>query len=67
MIEDPLDWLDCLPLGNDRATGAQILLRFERTMLCDQRLPEDYRRRVRERIWKRVNGSRRYFDADRTR
>src|SRR4029453_513542 len=42
MTDDPLGWLDCVPLGGDRTTGAEILLCFERTMLCDERLPEDY-------------------------
>ena len=63
MKEDLLGWLDCVPDGGNRATGAEILLCFERTMLCDERLPEDYRREVRQRIWQRVNGSRRHFDA----
>ena len=34
-------------------------------MLCDERLPDNYRREVRERIWRRINGSRRHFDAKR--
>ena len=63
MTDDPLGWLDCMPVGGDRATGAEILLCFERTMLCDERLPEDYRHEVRERIWRHINGSRRHFDA----
>jgi hypothetical protein len=63
MTDDPLGWLDCVPVSGDRATGAEILLRFERTMLCDERLPEDYRREVRERIWRHINESRRHFDA----
>ena len=63
MTNDPLGWLDYVPVGGDRSTGAEILLGFERTMLCDERLPENYRRQVRERIWRRVNESRRYFDA----
>ena len=63
MTDDPLGWLDCVPVGGDRATGAEILLCFERTMLCDERLPEDYRREVRERIWRHINESRRHFDA----
>ncbi len=39
MTDDPLGWLDYMPVGGDRATGAEILLCFERTMLCDGRLP----------------------------
>ncbi len=63
MTDDPMGWLEYVPVGGDRSTGAGILLCFERTMLCDERLPEDYRREVRERIWRRINESRRYFDA----
>lgn len=63
MTDDRLGWLDYVPLGGDRSTGAEILLCFERTMLCDERLPEDYRREVRERIWRRINGGRRHFDV----
>jgi hypothetical protein len=51
MTDDPLGWLDCIPFGGNRST-AEILLCFERTMLCDERLPEDYRQEVRERIWR---------------
>jgi hypothetical protein len=63
MTDDPLGWLDCVPLGSDRATAAKILLCFERTMLCDERLPEDYRREVRERVWRHIYEDRRHFDA----
>ena len=63
MTHDPLGWLDYVPVGSGRATGAEILLCFEQTMLCDERLPEDYRRQVRERIWRHINGSHRHFDA----
>ena len=63
MTDDPLGWLDYVPVDGDRSTGAEILLCFERTMLSDERLPEDYRREVRERIWRRINVTRRHFDA----
>lgn len=63
MTDDPLGWLDYVPVGGDRSTSAEILLCFERTMLCDERLPEDYRREVREHIWRRINESHLYFDA----
>ncbi|SEP50916.1 hypothetical protein SAMN02990966_07808 [Rhodospirillales bacterium URHD0017] len=63
MTGDPLGWLDYVRVGSDRAAGAEILLCFERTMLSDDRLPEDYRRQVREHIWRHINGSHRHFDA----
>jgi hypothetical protein len=30
-----------------------------------ERLPDDYRREVRARLWRHINEDRRYFDADR--
>lgn len=54
-----------VPVGSGRATGAEILMCFERTKLCDERLPDNYRREVRERVWRRINESRRHFDAKR--
>jgi hypothetical protein len=58
MPDDPLGWLDYVPVRSDRATVAEILLCFERTMLCDERLPEDYRHEVRERIWRHLGAPR---------
>jgi hypothetical protein len=63
MTDDPLGWLDYVPVGGDRRTHAEILLCFERTMLSDERLPEDYRCEVRERLWRHINESLRHFDA----
>ena len=63
MTDDPLGWLDYVPVGGDRRTHAEILLCFERTMLRDERLPEVYRREVRERLWRHINGTLRHFDA----
>jgi hypothetical protein len=57
MTDDPLGWLDYVPVGSDRSTDTEILLCFERTMLCDERLPEDYRHEVRERIWRHIKKS----------
>ena len=55
MTDDPLGWLDYVPVRSDRATVAEILLCFERTMLSDERLPEEYRHEVRERIWRHLS------------
>ena len=41
MTDDPLGSLAYVLVRSDRAGGAEMLLCFERTMLCDERLPED--------------------------
>jgi hypothetical protein len=60
MTDNPLGWLHYVPVGGDRATDAEILLCFERTMLCTAT-----RQAYKERIEYSMTGAQKSAQAKR--